>query len=71
MGSSLGQLLFGAATFLVEEIFRIKISTEQLLFRTGISAQHQVLQKSYFLENANISEKQYSALPTFSGKLPF
>ena len=32
-GSSLGQLLFGTATFLVEEMFRIKISAEELLFR--------------------------------------
>ena len=30
--SSSGQLLFGTATFLVEEWFRIKISTAELLF---------------------------------------
>ena len=30
--SSLGQLLFGTTTFLTEELFRIKISTEELLF---------------------------------------
>ena len=33
-GSSLGQLLCGKATFLVEKMFRIKISTEELLFRS-------------------------------------
>ena len=32
IGSSLGQLHFGTATFFVEEFFRIKISTEELLF---------------------------------------
>ena len=30
--SSSGQLLFGTATFLAGELFRIKISTEELLF---------------------------------------
>ena len=30
--SSLGQLLFGTATFLAEELFRTKIPTEELLF---------------------------------------
>ena len=37
----------------------------------GASAQHQLFQKSYIFEKANFSEKKYSALPTFSGKLPF
>ena len=32
IGSSLGQLLYVTATFLEEELFRIKISTEELLF---------------------------------------
>ena len=31
IGSSLGQLPFGTATFLVEEFFRIKIPTEEFL----------------------------------------
>ena len=31
VGSSLGQLPFGIATFLAEELFRIKIPTEELL----------------------------------------
>ena len=34
IGSSLGYLLFGTATFLAVELFRIKISTEELLFRS-------------------------------------
>ena len=34
IGSSLGQLLFGTATFLVEELLRIKISIEELLSRS-------------------------------------
>ena len=70
-GSSLGQLLFGTATFLAEGLLRIKISTEELLFKTGTSAQHQLLHKSYIFEKVNFSENKYSALPTFSGELPF
>ena len=34
-------------------------------FELGTSAQ--LFQKSYFLEKANFSEMQYSALPTFAG----
>ena len=74
-GSSLGQLLFGTATFLAEGLLRIKISTEELLFKTGTSAQHQLLHKSYIfiikVIKVNFSENKYSALPTFSGELPF
>ena len=32
IGSYLGKLIFGTANFLVEELFRIKISTEELVF---------------------------------------
>ena len=32
--SSLGQYLFGTATFLEEDLFRMKISTEELLFQS-------------------------------------
>ena len=68
-GSSLGQLLFGTATFLADELLRIKISTEELLSGCsvevslqknkysekigGTSAQHQLLQKSYIFEKVN------------------
>ena len=70
--SSWGKLLFGIATFLLEDLLRITISTEELLFpRRYFSAQQQLFQKSYILEKVNFSEKQYSALPTFSGELPF
>ena len=34
IGSSLEQLLFGTANFLAEELFRIKICIEELLFRS-------------------------------------
>ena len=71
--SSLGQLLFGIATFLAEELFTIKISTVDLLFRSRINffrSYNCVLIRSYS-EKANFSEKQYSALPIFSGELPF
>ena len=48
--SSLGQLLFGTATFLVEESFRIKISTEELLFRSR-----------YFCTTSTFSDELYFA----------
>ena len=47
--SSLGQLLFGTASFLVEELFRIKV-----LIETGASAQHQeskIPHYPFFLES--------------------
>ena len=45
IGSYFGQLSFGTATFLAKELFRIKISTEDLLFRS-----------SYFCTASTISE---------------
>ena len=44
--SSLGQLIVGRATFLVEGLLRIKISTEELLFRSR-----------YFCTTSTFSEK--------------
>ena len=61
--SPLWQLLFGTAVF---SLFRIKISKKELLFQSSYSTQYQKI-----LEKANFSEKQYSALPTFSGELLF
>ena len=70
--SSSGQLLFRSATFLAEELFRIKMSTEELFFRRRYFCTASFFsEKSDILEKANFSEKQYSALPTFSGELPF
>ena len=66
--SPLWQLLFGTAVF---SLFKIKISKKSCFFKAGTSAQYQLFQKSYILEKANFSEKQYSALPTFSGELLF
>ena len=48
----------------------IKISKKDL-FQSKSSAQHQPFGKSYILEKADFSEKQYSVLPSFSGELPF
>ena len=42
-----------------------------VLPESGTSAQHQLIHESNFLEKTNFSEKQYSALPTFSGELHF
>ena len=61
--SPLWQLLFGTTVF---SLFRIKISKKELLFQSRYSTQYQKI-----LEKANFSEKQYSALPTFSGELFF
>ena len=69
IGSFLGQLLFGTTIFLAEELFRIKISTEELIFQSRYFSTASPF--SGKLHKANISEKQYSALPTFSGELPF
>ena len=67
-----GQLLFETATFLAEELFRKKRYIQKsYFFKAGTSAHHQLFQESYILEKANNSEKQYSVLHTFSGKLPF
>ena len=52
--------------FFPEELFRIKVSKNELLFKGGTSVQYQLFQKSYILEKANFSVKQYSALPTFT-----
>ena len=46
-------------------LFRIKISKNSNFFEAGTSAQYQHFQKSYMLEKANFSEKQYSALHYF------
>ena len=71
IGSSLGQLLFRTATFLEEEFLGDIHLQKSYFFKAGSSAQHQLFQKSHILEKATFSEKHYSALPTFSGELPF
>ena len=48
MGNSLGSLLFGTATFLAKDLFTIKISIEELLFRSG-----------YFCTESIFSEEQH------------
>ena len=45
IGSSLGELLFGTATY-----------RRATFFEVGTAAQDQLLQRSYFLENANYSK---------------
>ena len=52
-------------------LFRIKYLKKSYFFKAGTSTQYQVFQKSYILKKFSFSEKQYSALPTFSGELPF
>ena len=69
--SSLRQLSFGTATFFADQLFRIKISIPELLFRSRYFCTASTFWKSYILKKADFSEKQYSALTTFSGELTF
>ena len=68
--SSIGQLLFSTPTVLVEELFRIKISTEELLFPIRYFGPTSIFPERYILEKVNFSEK-HSAFPTFPRGLPF
>ena len=68
--SSVGQLLFGTPTVLVEELFRIKISTEELPFAIRYFAPTSIFPESYILEKVDFLEK-HSAFPTFPKELPF
>ena len=64
---------FTAVTFWNSYIFGRGIVYNNDIYR-GATFSKQVLlqfQKNYILEKANFSEKQYSALPISSGKLPF
>ena len=71
-GSSLGQLLFGTATFLTEELLKMKIFTEELPFSKLILLHSiNIFRRAKFWKKASFSEKQYSSLPTFSRQLPF
>ena len=65
IGSSLGYLLFGTATSLAEELFRMKISTESYFFEAGTSAEHQLIQKSYILEKSEFFRKAILHYPFF------
>ena len=60
----LAQLPFGT------DIYR-RYLQKSYFFEADSSAQHQFFQKSKILEKATFSEKQYSALPTHPGELPF
>ena len=63
--SYLRYLLFGEAIFLAKELFRIKISIEELLVQTGTSAQHQLFQGSNILEKANFSKSNIQGYVLF------
>ena len=72
IGSSLGQLIFGAATFLVEEFFRVEIFAKELLFRGRYFCTVSTFSEElHFEKKVNFSEKKYSVLPTFPGESPF
>ena len=71
VGSLLGsyfseQLLFWRRNCLEQRYLR-KFS----IFKADTSAQHQLFQRSYIFEKDHVSEKKYSALPTFPGELSF
>ena len=70
IGRSLEKFHFETATRLEEELFRIKMSTEKLLFQSRCFC------KTFFSEELNFGKiwffiKQYPALSTFSGELSF
>ena len=46
---------FRNSSFFSEDMFRIKISKKELLFKAGTSAQHQPFQKSYILGKSELS----------------
>ena len=72
LGSSLGQSHYKTATFLTEGIFRIKISIEELLFRTRYFCTASTFSDElHFGKKTNFSEKHFSALPNIFGQLPF
>ena len=71
IGSSLGQFLFGTAALLAMELLRMKISTELLLSKQVLLHTISYFRRATFWKRANFSEKQYSALPIFSGQLLF
>ena len=69
---SLRQLLFGTATFLAEELFRLKISTEELLFRSSYFCKASTFSEElHFGKKANFSENQYAALHIFFWRANF
>ena len=52
-----GQLLFGTARFLTEQMFKIEISSEELLFEAGTFAQHQLFSAKLHFGKGNYLEK--------------
>ena len=72
IGSSLGQLLFGTATFFSRGIVQNKYIYRRATFSKQVLLQNiSFFRKGKFWKKANFSVKQYSALATFSGELPF
>ena len=85
IGSSLGNLLVGTATFLAKELFRIKILLLFIIiylftvdiYREATFSKQALLhninyfRRATFWKKANFSEKQDSALPTFFWRATF
>ena len=55
----------GSFFFPRTNLFRMRISTEELLFKISTSTQHQTFHSSYLFRKAYFWEKQYSTAPTF------
>ena len=76
-GSPLGQLLFGTVTFLMEELFRIKISAEKLLFRSRYFSTGSTFSEKLIFQENNIPhyllfpESYFFRADTFSKELFF
>ena len=68
-GSSLGQVLFGTLTLLVEKLFRIQSFSEEVLFQTryfcATFSEELFFGKSYFFGKARIRIAYFSWIATF------
>ena len=66
-----GSYLSKQLSFCPRNCLEKKRSKEDILFQSRYFCTSSLLEKSYILENANNSEKQYSQLPTFSKDAAF
>ena len=66
-----GSYLSKQLSFCPKNCLEKKRSKEHTLFQSRYFCTSSLLEKSYILENANNSEKQYSQLPTFSKDAAF
>ena len=71
IGNSVPQLLFRAATFLEEKLFRIKISTEGLLIWSSYFSKGSTFSEELHFEKANFPEKAILPITYFFWRTTF